>query len=231
MATDMKPDLYTGWRDTALGAITEAVEDRLLFRLAGEVAGRRVLDVGCGDGALAMELDRRGARVVGVDPSADMLEAAVARTRGHPIALAAAAGERLPFRDGSFDLVLAKTVLCFVPDAQAMMDEMARVLHLQGRLVIGELNRWSLWAAGRRLRAWAGSALWRRGRFRTAGEICRLARTAGLQVEAVRGAVYYPRLAWAARLMAPWDDGLAHLGTFGAAFVALAAIKPAGPPS
>jgi ubiquinone/menaquinone biosynthesis C-methylase UbiE len=196
------------------------------------VAGRRVLDVGCGEGALAVELHRRGALVTAVDPSGSMLAAAQTRARAevragdYPIALVRAAGERLPFAGSSFDVVLAKTVLCFVPDAPPMVTEMARVLRPGGRFVIGELNKWSSWAAQRRLRAWLGSAIWRRGRFRTAGELRSLARQAGLDVETVRGAVYYPRLAPAARLMARYDACFAHYTTLGAAFIAMAAVKP-----
>ncbi|MCG8544860.1 MAG: class I SAM-dependent methyltransferase [Alphaproteobacteria bacterium] len=209
--------------------ITEAIEDRLLFDLIGEVRGRAVLDVGCGEGALAIKLHEMGAAATGVDPSRDMLVAAQSRAESAQAAVgfARAAGERLPFATASFDVVLAKTVLCFVAEAQGMVDEMARVLRPGGRFVIGELHKWSSWAAQRRLRGWFGSALWRRGRFRTAEDLRRLAQEAGLEVETVRGAVYYPRSGTAARLMAPFDARIARLTTFGAAFLALAAVKPA----
>jgi ubiquinone/menaquinone biosynthesis C-methylase UbiE len=128
-----------------------------LFELIGNVAGVRVLDVGCGEGALAVKLRQTGAVVTAVDP-----------------------GWQLPFAAASFDVVLAKTVLCFVDEAQTMVDEMARVLRPGGRFVIGELHKWSSWAAQRRLRAWFGSALWRRGRFRTTGELRQLALASGL---------------------------------------------------
>ena len=81
MTTALGPELYAGWRESDLGAITEALEDRLLFELIGEVAGRRVLDLGCGEGALAVELQRRGALVTAVDPSWTMIAAARRRTR------------------------------------------------------------------------------------------------------------------------------------------------------
>jgi SAM-dependent methyltransferase len=105
---------------------------------------------------------------------------------------------------------------------------MARVLRPGGRLVIGELGKWSTWAAARRIRAWLGSRLWRSARFRTARELRALAAEAGLATEALRGAVYYPRSALAARLLAPCDRALGRLTTFGAAFLALSAIKCAG---
>ena len=103
---------------------------------------------------------------------------------------------------------------------------MARVLRPGGQLVLGELHRWSLWAAQRRVRAWLGSRTWKAARFRTPGELRALAGQAGLRVTALRGAVYYPRIGWLARAMAPLDPWFARFGTFGAAFLALSAEKP-----
>lgn len=230
MDTALGPELYSDWRGTALGTTTEALEDRLLYALTVQVAGKDVLEVGCGEGALAVDLWQRGGFVTAVDPSRRMLAAAQsrARTAACPAFFVQAAGQQLPFAATSFDLVLAKTVLCFVGDGQPFVAEMARVLRPGGRFVIGELNRWSSWAAQRRLRAWLGSSLWRKGRFRSASELRRLALGAGLDVETVRGAVYYPRLSLAARLMAPFDARLGRFTTVGAAFIALAATKPEG---
>ena len=157
-----------------------------------------------------------------------MIAAAHANAKSAECALdlVQAQGAQLPFGAETFDLVLAKTVLCFVGDAQDMFLEMARVLCPCGRMVIGELHKWSSWAAQRRVRAWLGSPLWRHGRFRTAGEMKHLARGAGLDVAAGRGAVYYPRLAQAARMMAPYDEWLGRRLLFGAAFIAMSARKP-----
>jgi hypothetical protein len=60
-------------------------------------------------------------------------------------------------------------------------------------------------AAERRLRAWRGSGLWSNARFRTKRELRCLVERAGFTVETFRGAIYYPRLAIAARLMARYD--------------------------
>lgn len=219
------PAPYVTWRASELGKLTEATEDRLLFDLLGDVAGRRVLDVGCGDGGFALELHKKGAQAVAVDPDWEMIQAAKRRFLDGraDIALAAAAGERLPFADGSFDVVVAKTVLCFAEDAAAFVAEMARVLRPDGCLVIGELGKWSWWAAERRLRGWLGSPLWRRAHFWTPGELRRLASSAGLTVGQLRGAVYYPRVASVARLMAAWDPSFAGITTWGAAFLAMSA--------
>jgi len=137
-----------------------------------------------------------------------------------------ARAERLPFSAEQFDIVTAITILCFVDDAGPVFREIARVLSPGGCFVIGELGRWSTWAAGRRIRAWFGSSLWRHGRFRTAHELRNLAENSGLNVEEVRGAVFYPRSRRAARLLVPFDPALGRLTTFGAGFVALSAIKP-----
>lgn len=229
IAAALGPDDYVEWRGTQVGAITERLERRLILAMAGDVDGCRVLDLGCGDGELALELWRRGARVVGVDASASMIEAARAKAKGHraDISFFPARAERLPFAGADFDLVLAVTILCFVDDAAPVFREIARVLRPSGQLVIGELGKWSTWAVGRRLRAWLGSSLWRHGKFRMARELAALARSAGLEPGPIRGAVYYPRWGRAARVLAPHDATLGRLTTLGAAFVALRATKPA----
>ena len=222
------PDAYVSWRATTLGAITESIEQRLVLAMMGNIAGMRGLDVGCGDGKLACVVASRGAAAVGVDPDPAMLAAARARARDAGVGATFVEGriERLPFPDASFDVVSAITVLCFVANAAAAVREMVRVLRPGGRLVLGELGRWSPWAARRRIKAWLGSALWKAARFRTAGELRALAEQAGLSVTAIRGAIYYPPVGFLARALAPLDRPLGALTTVGAAFIALGAIKP-----
>src|SRR5579883_2231477 len=134
--------------------------------------------------------------------------------------------EQLPFREAAFDVVVAVTVLCFVPDAAQAIREMARVLRPGGRLVIGELGRCSAWAVIRHVRGWLGSPTWRRARFRSAAELSALAESAGLAVAEMRGAVYYPPIGWLARRMVRLDPRLGWLTTCGAGFIALAAHRP-----
>ena len=221
------PDIYRQWRASAIGAATERLERRLVLDLIGNIEGRRILDLGCGDGDLAVDLALRGARVTGIDTSAALIAAARARaaSAGTEIEFHPAAAQALPFLSEQFDVVAAVTVLCFVDDPLPVFQEAARVLRPGGRFVIGELGKWNSWAAVRRLRGWLGSPLWREARFRTPRELRSLAEAAGLRAEGVRGAIFYPRFRLAARVMAPLDACLGRVTTFGAAFLALRARK------
>jgi len=222
---------YREWRGTTLGSVTERVERDLVLELAGQLADRRLLDAGCGDGTYAIAAAERGASVTGIDIAEPMLDAARQRAAEHhvDVRLERADVRSLPFDDESFDVVLAVTVLCFVGDADAAVREMARVLAPGGRLVVGELSRFSVWAAWRRVRGWLGSRTWRHATFRSGKELAQLLRSAGLEVERVAGAVYYPPFGLAASALAPIERVARVITTVGAAFVAASASKPARP--
>jgi SAM-dependent methyltransferase len=95
--------------------------------LAGPGPGGRVLDVGCGPGALTAELVRRhgSMQVSAVDPSPSF--AAAVRERLPGVDVRPAAAEDLPFPDGSFGAVLAQLVVHFMADPVAGLREMGRV--------------------------------------------------------------------------------------------------------
>ncbi len=98
-----------------------------LAAFAAVTAGQRVLDVGCGPGALTTELVRRlGADFVSaVDPSEPFVSAARDRHRGVDVRLASA--EQLPFADQAFDGVLAQLVVHFMAEPIKGLSEMVRV--------------------------------------------------------------------------------------------------------
>ncbi|MGU3544070.1 class I SAM-dependent methyltransferase [Methylobacterium sp. A52T] len=100
------------------------------------LAGKRVVDIGCGPGTLARRLVDAGARVTGIDPGT----AALARARDAvPEArFEAATGEALPFPDASFDGAVMLNSLHHVPDPAAALAEAARVLVPGGLLVVVE---------------------------------------------------------------------------------------------
>lgn len=224
------PAAYRKWRASTLGRITDALERELILDQIGPASGWHVLDVGCGDGEFALELWKRGAKVTGIDASPAMIGAARARAAQHgaDIAFEVGTAQSLPFRSNAFDRVVAITVLCFVKDAASVLREMAWVLRPGGLVVIGELGKWSTWAAGRRFRGWLGSSLWGQAHFRTERELRALAREAGLVVNSSMGAIYYPHCGVAARLLGPFDHKFSRLTTVGAAFLALSATKSSG---
>lgn len=225
---DSLPDAYRRWRASRLGRITDALERDLILELVGPPEGQRILDVGCGDGTLLAELARRGAIVTGIDADPRMLAAARERARAETVEIILVEGNAgaLPFPDTTFDVVVAVTMLCFVVDAERAVMEMARVLKPGGRVVIGDLGRWSLWAAKRRISGWLGSPTWRATNFRSRRELTLLVEGAGLTVAAVRGAIFYPPCGSCAAMLAPIDPWLGRRLTLGAAFLAVVATKP-----
>jgi SAM-dependent methyltransferase len=103
-----------------------------LADFAGIDAGRRVLDVGCGPGALTRELvERVGADAVeAVDPSETFV--AAARERNPGVTVQRATAEQLPFADDTFDAALAQLVVHFMADPVAGLEEMRRVTRADG---------------------------------------------------------------------------------------------------
>lgn len=107
---------------------------RHFAELAGVVAGDRVLDVGCGPGALSAVLaDQVGADLVSaIDPSESFVTATRERLPGVEVRQGTA--EALPYDDDSFDIVLAQLVVSFMADPIAGLVEMGRVTRPGGRI-------------------------------------------------------------------------------------------------
>jgi ubiquinone/menaquinone biosynthesis C-methylase UbiE len=103
-----------------------------LIEFAGIEPGMRVLDVGCGPGALAAALAERvgTTNVSGAEPSEPFAEVCRERVPGADIVVAAA--EALPFPDGAFDATLSQLVVNFMSDAEQGVREMKRVTRAGG---------------------------------------------------------------------------------------------------
>jgi ubiquinone/menaquinone biosynthesis C-methylase UbiE len=152
------------WRDTATADAERArdlaarlerrakAEDEVAARetyldLLDISAGERVLDVGCGSGAVTREIAQRVGRTglaVGLDPSPALL--AVARELAHAMGLddrmefREGDARRLPFPDRSFDAAVCVTVLSHVPNGETAIPELVRVLRPGGRLGVFDLD-------------------------------------------------------------------------------------------
>lgn len=138
---------YSGWDESAQ-AWADFVSkgdpnrnwllDPVMIRECGEVRGREVIDVGCGEGRFARMLAERGAIVTALDPTAELV--GMARAQGPDIRYHVAPAENIPEPDAQFDVVVSYLVLIDIPDFRAGIREMARVLKSGGILVIANLN-------------------------------------------------------------------------------------------
>jgi ubiquinone/menaquinone biosynthesis C-methylase UbiE len=127
MSFDVAAEAY----DSFMGRYSRLLSGQLAD-LAGVRPGQRIVDVGCGPGALTAELVRRlgAGSVAAVDPSTPFVEAALDRHPGVDVREATA--EHLPFPDASFDAALAQLVVHFMADPVAGLTEMARVTRSGG---------------------------------------------------------------------------------------------------
>jgi len=122
MSFDVSADAYLRF----MGQYSEPLAPRFAD-LAEVRPGQRLLDVGCGPGALTAELARRVGQgaVSAVEPSASFAAAVSARLPGVDVRPSTA--EQLPFGDDSFDGALAQLVIHFMTDPVAGLREMGRV--------------------------------------------------------------------------------------------------------
>jgi ubiquinone/menaquinone biosynthesis C-methylase UbiE len=116
----------------------EVLLNPVLFRLLGNVSGKTLLDAGCGEGYLSRILARQGARVTAVDYSREMLEIAKERTPAElEIEYRHVNLEQLEsISDSTFDIVLSNMALQDLPDLEAAVRELHRVLKLDGFCVV-----------------------------------------------------------------------------------------------
>jgi SAM-dependent methyltransferase len=124
--------------DTDRDPVKAGYERPAMLAMAGDVAGKRVLDLGCASGSLTQALAARGAHVVGVDLNPRFVEAARARDLGERVSFHVADISRpMPMlASGSFDVVMASLVLHYLEDWSGALAEIRRVLAPGGALLV-----------------------------------------------------------------------------------------------
>lgn len=132
---DQMAEVYADDADT--NPMNVLYERPQMLAMAGDVRGKRVLDVGCAAGALSEALVARGARVVGVDVNARLVARARDRLGGRGEFHVTDIASPMPFLESeSFDLVTASLVMHYVADWSAPLGEFQRVLRPDGALLI-----------------------------------------------------------------------------------------------
>ena len=117
---DRVADVYDETRGLPPRILAKAVS-----ALAGELAGKRVLEIGVGTGRYAVPLQKSGIEVIGVDIAPKMVARGLEKGLRDVVF---ADGARLPFRDATFDAVASNHVLHLVPDWRGVLGEAHRVL-------------------------------------------------------------------------------------------------------
>ena len=131
------------------------VPDSKLRLLPDDLAGKDVIELGCGTAYVSAWLSRRGARVVGIDNSAAQLATARRLQREHELDFTLIHGnaEEVPYPDASFDLAISEYGACLWADPYRWVPEAARILRPGGELIF-LVNSASLHFACRRKKAW-----------------------------------------------------------------------------
>lgn len=187
------PKDYDAWYETPIGRLSDRFEKELVFSLIEIKHGEAALDVGCGTGNYTIELARKGAKVIGIDSSEEMVAYARIKAKKANIETSfhAADAMNLPFQDSSFDTVISNGLLCFLKEPEKALMEMRRVLKPGGRMVIGVLNRWSPWALFRRVKGFFKDTLYNQAHFISPPELEGLIRGAGLDLKETRTCLFF----------------------------------------
>lgn len=172
-AFDKFAEEYDRWFDS--------IEGRGLFRMEVEAVKllmknleKPFLEVGVGTGRFAKELGIE----FGIDPSHRALE--IAERRG--IKVKEAKGENLPFKDGSFGTVFLLFTICFVDEPEKVFSEIKRVLKKGGGLIVGIINRESLWGELYMKKKSEGHPMYKHARFYSIDEMIEMVEKAGMAI-------------------------------------------------
>jgi 2-polyprenyl-6-hydroxyphenyl methylase/3-demethylubiquinone-9 3-methyltransferase len=164
------------------------------------LAGKQVCDVGCGGGILAESIAKKGATVTGIDLSEKALKVADLHSleSGIKVRYELISAEDLAAREaGQYDVVTCMEMLEHVPDPAAIVQACAKLVKPGGHIFFSTLNRNPKSYLFAIIGAEYVLGLLPRGthdyaKFITPAELSGFARTAGLEVEALKGMTYNP---------------------------------------
>jgi 2-polyprenyl-6-hydroxyphenyl methylase/3-demethylubiquinone-9 3-methyltransferase len=164
------------------------------------LAGKKVCDVGCGGGILAESIAKKGATVTGIDLSEKALKVADLHSleSGIKVRYELTAAEELAEREaGQYDVVTCMEMLEHVPDPAAIVQACAKLVKPGGHIFFSTLNRNPKSYLFAIIGAEYILGLLPRGthdyaKFITTAELSGFARTAGLEVQALKGMTYNP---------------------------------------
>jgi ubiquinone/menaquinone biosynthesis C-methylase UbiE len=118
-----------------------ALEEDITLGFIGDVKNQRVLDVGCGTGRYCQLLAKRGANVVGIDPSPRMLE--YARRKITPdcrFGLHLGRIEDTEFPSGHFNVVVSALTLGHILELEPVIKKVSRIIKSRGRLIVSDIH-------------------------------------------------------------------------------------------
>lgn len=140
------------WQKAATKYVSELRNDRVRLiyepavdELLGDVSGKRILDAGCGEGYYSRRLATRGAIVTGIDGSEALLRIAREKSGERIRYLNADLTKHLKIRKGKFEGILANMVLMDLPSIDVALSEFARILVLDGFLVVSIVHPSFFW--------------------------------------------------------------------------------------
>jgi SAM-dependent methyltransferase len=143
------------WKEHTDPHVTYDNDNRVINAILalGEVSGKRILEVGAGSGRDSIELARRGARVTVLDYVRSSLDvvAANAREAGVSIEMVCGDGTRMPFPEGTFDVVFHQGLLEHFRDPRPLVADNRRVLKIGGHIVIDVPQRWHIYTLGKKV--------------------------------------------------------------------------------
>ncbi|HII17023.1 TPA: class I SAM-dependent methyltransferase [Candidatus Woesearchaeota archaeon] len=123
------------YRHPVIGLISGGRVRRLL-REAGNLKGKSLLEVGCEAGYVSIQFKKKGATVTAFDVCEPALERFRQKKESAGITIFAAAAQKIPLKDNSFDVVVCTEVIEHMPKVEQCIGEMARVLKQGGKLYI-----------------------------------------------------------------------------------------------